>query len=156
MAIWKAHEKVWFGNRDTIDCKDSELAGVGSLICIADNYNFCTGCVPCPHAQVKMPDSTNATDRDIETALAIADVFANLGLFPICWVCRAGQSRSASFAAVQLLALRLADTKEAAFSMVVAARPDANVPSALTSKILSIAANRGVFFLRAKESDTGD
>lgn len=120
--IWKLTDDCWWGDHFTA-ADTLQQAGVKAVLCVADNVDICPAAYPLPFLRVPMSDNTALEHWQVETPLAFMRMCVESELHPFFIMCRAGQSRSAAFAAAWLTMTEgLAYT--VAMDKVRAVRPD--------------------------------
>ena len=99
--IYRLTQDCFWGDHFTASDTLQE-AGVQAVLCVAHNVDICPTAYSMPFCRVPMSDNAQLEPWQIGTALGFMRMCASEGIVPLFIMCRAGQSRSAAFAAAWL------------------------------------------------------
>lgn len=97
--IWKLTGDCWWSDQLTAT---DQLQGAKAIIAVADNLDIDPNRYDVPFFRIPLADNCDLDPGTIGFALDAMKSCKNRGLLPFILMCRAGQSRSASFAALWL------------------------------------------------------
>ena len=103
--IWKPDPEIWFADQQTASDHVDQV-GVRVVLAVAHDLDICPNAYHVPFFRFPIQDNVGLDIQVMAMPVVIAETLLASGVKPLLFMCRAGLSRSASFAALTIARAR--------------------------------------------------